>query len=50
MNKDVVVNEQLVQYTCRGCFGEVWLRVPFAPHFCSHCGKEIRAKVEITIR
>lgn len=38
---EILVEETTIQYLCRRCMGEVWLRVPFTPNFCSHCGVQL---------
>jgi hypothetical protein len=34
--------DKLIQYSCRGCLGEMWLRFPFVPAICCHCGKKLK--------
>jgi hypothetical protein len=42
MEETIPETEPLVQFTCKACFGESWLRVPFLPQFCAHCGKALQ--------
>jgi hypothetical protein len=49
MTSDIEDQDNLVQYFCRGCFGESWLRIPFAPRFCAHCGVQFLGdRIQIT--
>ena len=37
-------DESLVQYFCLKCLGDTWLRIPFTPQFCAHCGVPLMPK------
>jgi hypothetical protein len=49
-NPTVEELEQLVQFTCRSCMGEAWMRVPFAPLYCAHCGQRFKGNVQILLQ